>query len=146
MHFYRLNERSYLFEEDSKTQSIFVAEVPLAIEWEDRVICIAHRKNYVILSYPSGKMLNKLNIEPGPVPGICTMKGMTVVLGSNNLGYYVDDNGTVKKNLQIDFEQSTIVRLGVQSIYLIALCEYSVQIYNAATGEFLQERGVLDKT
>ena len=69
-----------------------------------------------------------------------------MILAQNNQAYFFDEKVGFKQNLVFRFDpQRLIVSILIQESYVIVVYETSVAIYNAATGDMLEEKGRQDK-
>lgn len=82
-------------------------------------------------------------------------KQKCVVLNNNNQGSFMDKFSGIKKHQAIVFkfdkpspnhpDRGLIVQILMHEIYVIVVYETLVSIFNAQTGDFLEERGSLDR-
>jgi len=78
-------------------------------------------------------------------PIMALSRSKCLVLSQNNEAYFLDENG-LKKHIVFKLDpQRHIVSLQMHEMYVIVIYETSVAIFNSTTGDFLEERGKLDK-
>jgi hypothetical protein len=80
-------------------------------------------------------------------PILCLSKSnKCIILAQNNQAYFLDEKVGLNHHLTFKFDPSKfIINILIQELYVIVVYEQSVAIYNAATGDMLEEKGKLDK-
>ena len=72
-------------------------------------------------------------------------KTKCLILTSNSEAIFLDEGG-IKKQIVFRLDPNKqMVTLVMQEIYVIVVYESNVAIYNATTGDFLEEKGRIDK-
>jgi len=87
---------------------------------------------------------------------MCLSKNKCVALNNGNQGYFVDEDSGLKNAITFNFDKlppsqgkfeskGSIVQILMHEIYVIVIYETCVAIFNAQTGDFLEERGNLER-
>ena len=73
-------------------------------------------------------------------------KTKCLILASNTEAIYLDDQSGIRKQTVFRLDQNkVVVAMVMQEMYIIIVYESSVAIYNSVNGDFLEEKGKLDK-
>jgi hypothetical protein len=127
------------------------------IDWDDNLVYMATKKAYIIMAKDSGAILQSISHEKlskqliGPknvldAPIMSMSKTKCLILESNNQAIYFDETQGIKKQISFRVDPSrTIQMILMQEMYVIVIYENSAAVYNATTGDKLEERVYPDK-
>jgi len=91
------------------------------------------------------QIITRVDLDKQETPLLTVSKSKCLILNERNTGYYLTDNG-ISDKIRFRFDENkTIVSLLLVDMYVIVVYETSVCIFNASNGDFLEERGKLDK-
>ncbi len=80
------------------------------------------------------------------MPIMTLSKTKCLVLQTNNEAVYFDEQSGLRKQTIFRLDPSkVVVTIIMQEMYVIVVYESSVAIYNSTNGDFLEEKGRLDK-
>ena len=159
--FYEYNGSSgqYKFEEDKnipeKALALPKGTDPIQIQWDNDLIYISSKKGYLIFNKNDcNTILQQVALVNQLEPKFCLCKTKTVILNHGNCGFFLDAKSGQKKHILFKFDkynqsQTTdkgqIVQILMHEIYVIVVFETCIAIFNSQSGDFLEEKGVLDR-
>lgn len=92
-----------------------------------------------------GQVLQSITHDKLSAPIMSLSKTRCLILATNTEAYYIDEGG-LKKQIVFRIDPTKlVVTIVMQEMYVIIVYESSVAIFNGSTGDFLEERGKLDK-
>lgn len=143
---HKLHSKEIRFEKDPAIERGYnIAIKPSQLHWDDDKIYLSNKRAYVVMRKSDGQIITKVDIDKQEVPPFAVSKSKCLVLNDRNTGQYLTDNG-ISDQIKFEFDPNKkIVSLFLVDMYVIVVYETSVCIYNASNGDFLEERGKLDK-
>ena len=141
-----INAGQFKFDEDTK-RSHLIANRPVNMFWDDTLIYMATKKAYIIMHKDSGNLLRSFAHDKLNFPIMTVSKTKCLILDSPSTAGYFDDSAGLNKNIVFRIDPSKVVStIVLQENYVIVVYEGSVAVFNASTGDKLEERVTCDKS
>lgn len=136
------------FREDSnavRNKGFTLGFTPTQILWDGDKIYIASKRAYMVLSYQTGDLLFKHEIDVRDVPMMTVLQDKFLVVTRGGRCAQFISQGRMLDHPMFNLEtNSALVSIHLVAEYVIAVFETFVRIFKSQSGDCLQEAGRLD--
>jgi hypothetical protein len=141
-----INAGQFKFDEDTK-RSHLIANRPAMMYWDDILIFMATKKAYIIMQKDTGNILRSFPHDKLNFPVMTVSKTKCLILDTPSTAVYFDEGAGINKNIVFRIDPVKVLStISLQENYVIVVYENSVAVFNASTGDKLEEKIVCDKS